>query len=198
MASNQSMSRRHRIAWRRPFFVLGAVLLIAGCLSACRAVRFDAILPGLEQRGHYIDNVPFFKQSESTCGPAALASVLAFWGRPADLDEITAKIYIPKLRGTLPMDLESYARTAGLRTTSFTGTLAQLKAYIRNGVPVICMLDLGFSIYHRPHYITAIGFDDSNRVIIEHDGLRPNSLITYDKFISAWDRADRWMIVITP
>jgi ABC-type bacteriocin/lantibiotic exporter with double-glycine peptidase domain len=198
MAQNQSLSRRHQMAWRRPFFIFGAVLLSAGILFACGTVRFDAIRPGLEQRGHYIENVPFFRQSESTCGPAALATVLAFWGRPADLEEITEKIYVPKLRGTLPMDLEGYARGAGLKTTSFAGTLAELKAYIRKGEPVICMLDLGFSIYHRPHYITAIGFDDINRVIIEHDGLQPNSLISYDKFNSAWERADRWMIVITP
>ncbi len=197
MATNLSICRGHRIEWRRHFFILGTVLLSAGILSAC-GMRFDAIRPGLEQRGHYIEGVPFFKQSESTCGPAALAGVLAFWGHPANLDEITGKIYIPKLRGTLPMDLEGYARGAGLRTTSFSGTLAELKGYIRKGVPVICMLDLGFSIYHRPHYITAVGFDDGNGVIIEHDGLHPNSLIAYGKFSSAWDRAGRWMLVITP
>jgi ABC-type bacteriocin/lantibiotic exporter with double-glycine peptidase domain len=184
--------------WKRLFFILGAILPAAGILSACSGSQFAAIRPGLEQRGHYVENVPFYKQNESTCGPAALAGVLAFWGRPANLEEITKKIYVPKLRGTLPMDLERYAREAGLRTASLAGTLDELKAYIRKGVPVICLLDLGFGIYHRPHYITAIGFDDVNGVIIEHDGVRPNSVLEYGKFSSAWDRAGRWMIVITP
>jgi len=192
------MSGGHDIGRKRLFFILGAILLTTGVMSACSGNRFAAIRPGLEQRGHYIEGVPFYKQSESTCGPAALASILAFWGRPVNLDEITEKIYVPKLRGTLPMDLEYYAREAGLKTASFTGTITELKAYVRSGVPVICMLDLGFGIYHRPHYITAIGFDDVNGIIIEHDGLRPNSLIEYDKFSSAWDRAGRWMVVITP
>lgn len=179
--------------------VLIAVLLLGAVFFVgCASKDFAAVRPGIESRGHYIEGVPFYKQSESTCGPAALASVFAFWGRQVNLEEITARVYLPKLRGTLPMDMESYARETGLHTVSSIGTLADLKASIRKGVPVICMLDLGFSLYHQPHYVTAIGFDDVNSLIVEHDGVHPNSLITYGKFDSAWARAGRWMLVITP
>jgi hypothetical protein len=76
--------------------------------------------------------------------------------------------------------------------------LDELKAYIRKGTPVICMLDLGFGLYHQPHYISVIGFDDVNAVIIGHDGLTPNSLIGYEKFDREWSRGGRWMLVIEP
>ncbi len=177
---------------------IAVLVLGAAFFGGCASKDFAAIRPGMESRGHYIEGVPFYKQSESTCGPAALASVFAFWGRQVNLEEITARVYLPQLRGTLPMDMESYAREAGLHAVSSIGTFADLKASIRKGIPVICMLDLGFSLYHQPHYVTVIGFDDVNSLIVEHDGLRSNSLITYGKFGSAWARAGRWMLVITP
>jgi ABC-type bacteriocin/lantibiotic exporter with double-glycine peptidase domain len=179
------------------FFILGT-LLTAAAISGCSAKNFAALRSGLEIRGHYIENVPFHRQSESTCGPAALANILAFWGSPLDIDQITATVYLPKLRGTLPMDMETFARDAGFDSTSSVGSLKDLKSHIRKGEPVICLLDLGFGLYRRPHYITVIGFDDVNAVIIEHDGVRANSLMGYDAFTKAWTRAGRWMLVIRP
>lgn len=96
------------------------------------------------------------------------------------------------------MDMETFARDAGFTTVSSDGTLNELKMYIRKGIPVICMLDLGFGLYRQPHYVTIIGFDDVNAVIICHDGATPNRLIGYDAFQKAWSRADRWMLVIVP
>ncbi len=181
----------------RPYFIFW--LMFTAIFSVgCQNRNFTALLPGLETRGHYIEGVPFYKQSESTCGPAALASIFAFWDRPQSLERITASVYIPKLGGTLPMDMESYAREAGFKTTSSSGTLTGLKDLIQKGIPVICLLDLGFSLYHQPHYITVIGYDDVHAVIICHDGSTPNSLIGYDKFNKEWARAGRWMLVIEP
>ena len=115
-------------------FLLITVLVFGTAFFAgCAGKNFETIRPGIESRGHYIEGVPFYKQSESTCGPAALASVFAFWGRPVNLEEITARVYLPQLRGTLPMDMESYARERGLNTASSAGTLADLKAYIMKG-----------------------------------------------------------------
>jgi ABC-type bacteriocin/lantibiotic exporter with double-glycine peptidase domain len=173
-------------------------MLATSFITGCRSIDFAALRPGIESRGHYIEGVPFYRQSESNCGPAALASILAFRGRPVNLEQIKDKVYIPKLRGTLPMDMENYAREAGLKAESSAGTLDELKVYIRNGIPIICLLDLGFGLYQRPHYITVIGFDDLHAVIIEHDGLKPNSVVTYEKFSKAWTRAGSWMLVITP
>lgn len=198
MAFGAPKSRGRDKTRARLFIFFGLLLLGMSFIPACAGKDFAALRPGLEIRGRYIEGVPFYRQSESTCGPAALASILAFWGRPISQEQIAAKIYLPELRGTLPMDMENFAREAGFKTASSAGTLAELKNSIRKGVPVICLLDFGFSFYHRPHYVSVIGFDDVNAVFIMHDGLKPNSVMRYNEFNKVWGRADRWMLVIMP
>lgn len=179
-------------------FLLGALTSLILALSGCGATSFEAIRPGLDARGHYIEGVPFVKQTEYDCGPAALASVLSFLGKAADLERITANVYLPRLRGTLPMDLERYAKDEGFTTLSSAGTAAALKNAIGSNIPVICLLDLGFAFYRQPHFVTVIGFDDGNGLFIMHDGGTPNRTMTYEDFEKKWARAGKWMIVITP
>lgn len=174
------------------------LLLLTAVVTGCTSKNFAALLPGIEKRGHYIEGVPFFRQTESTCGPAALASVIAYWNHSANLEEITAKVYLRELGGTLPMDIEIYAREAGFNPQSSSGTLDSLKETIRKGVPIICLLDLGFGPYRRPHFVTVTGFDDQNRVLVIHDGVNPDQVMEYDVFDKRWKRAGRWMIVISP
>jgi ABC-type bacteriocin/lantibiotic exporter with double-glycine peptidase domain len=190
--------RGHEISCSRLFCFFAIAMLATGFITGCGGKSFASIRSGIESRGHYIESVPFYRQSESTCGPAALASILVFWGRPVNLEQITTKVYLPELRGTLPMDMERYAMEAGLKAKSSAGTLDELKAYIGKGIPVICLLDLGFGPYQKPHYVTVIGFDDGHDVIIEHDGLQQNNVMTYEKFSKAWTRAGNWMLVIMP
>ncbi len=182
----------------RSHFVILLGFLVMVSFTACAGSNFADLQPGLGERGHYIGNVPFYRQEESSCGPAALASVASFWGQRVNLDQIKASVYVAELRGTLPMDMERFMREAGLKTTSSAGTLDELKARIRENVPVICLLDLGFGIYRRPHYVTVIGFDDVKRVIIAHDGLTANKVIGYEKFSKAWGRAGDWMLIALP
>jgi ABC-type bacteriocin/lantibiotic exporter with double-glycine peptidase domain len=167
-------------------------------LQGCAGRDFSDVRPGIESRGHYIENVPFYRQGDSDCGPAALAGVLAFRGHSVSMERITANIYLPQLKGTLPMDMERFARESGFETDSSAGTLDRLKALIRKGAPIICLIDLGFSYYKQPHYVTVVGFDDVNAVVIMHDGLKQNRLMSYDTFDRAWARAGRWMIDIEP
>jgi ABC-type bacteriocin/lantibiotic exporter with double-glycine peptidase domain len=177
-------------------FILAPIMSMLG--PGCAGKDFSEVRPGIETRGHYIENVPFHRQGSSDCGPAALASVLAFWGRPVSMEQITANIYLPQLRGTLPMDMERFARESRFETASSAGTLDRLKARLRADIPVICLVDLGFSLYRRPHYTTVIGFDDVNAVVIMHDGLERNKLMSYEVFDRAWARAGRWMLDIRP
>jgi ABC-type bacteriocin/lantibiotic exporter with double-glycine peptidase domain len=179
-------------------FFLGALTSLILALSGCGTTSFETIRSGLEARGHYIEGVPFVKQTEYDCGPAALASVLSFRGKAADLERITASVYLPRLRGTLPMDLERYAKDEGFKTSSSSGTVAALKTAIAKNVPVICLLDLGFGFYRQPHFVTVIGFDDGNGLFIMHDGGTPNKTMLYEDFEKKWARAGNWMIVITP
>ncbi len=181
-----------------PHFFIVIALLAAVPFAGCAEKSFASLRPGLEDRGHYIEGVPFYRQQENYCGPAALDSLASFWGERVSMEEIVAAVYLPELRGTLPMDMERFMRAAGFETASSTGTLDELKAHVRKNEPVICLLDLGFGLYRQPHYVVAIGFDDVNKVIIVHDGLTANKVIEYEKFAKAWARAGNWMLLALP
>jgi hypothetical protein len=188
-------SREHAPSCARLFlFCIFAVLIFAGCATG----RFAEIRADLDSHGHYVDGVPFFRQRESTCGPVALAGVLAFRGKAADPDRIAANIFLPGLRGTLPMDMESAARSEGVHVESRSGTFEDLKARINRNDPVICLIDAGIWVYRKPHYVIVLGFDDLHRVVIVHDGSHPNVLMPYAAFDEAWERGGRWMLIITP
>lgn len=174
------------------------VLLTAALTAGCGPRGLAEIREGLDVRGHYIPSVPFVRQTEHACGPAALAGVLAFWGRPASLEALTAKVVLPGLGGTLPMDMERAAKDAGLRTTTAHGDRELLRTSVRGNIPVICLLDLGFGPVRQPHYVTVTGYDDGNRLIIMHNGLAADRTMGYDAFEKAWARAGRWMLVIQP
>ncbi len=174
--------------------IVAATLLAVGCAPR----DLSSLPPGLDARGHYISGVPFVRQGADDCGPAALSGVLAFYGAVVPLDEIGSRIMTPALGGTLPPDMENFARSSGFSTEAAAGTLERLHAEIRSGRPVICLLDLGSGLYRRPHYVVAIGFDDVNRVMIMHDGVTRNRLMSYDSFQKSWGRTGNWMLVVHP
>ncbi len=175
-----------------------ALLMLIAAAAGCAGKSFSDLRPGLEQRGHYIEGVPFYRQGESSCGPAALASVAAFWGQEVSLDQIIARVYLPELRGTLPMDMEKYLQERGFETASSPGTLSALENEVRRNVPVICLLDLGYGLYRVPHYVTVIGFDAAGKAFIVHDGVTANRVIGYEAFTREWERAGNWMLVARP
>ncbi|HYA87045.1 MAG TPA: C39 family peptidase [Nitrospirota bacterium] len=179
-------------------FLSVVVTLLIMLSAGCSEKSFASLQPGLDQGGHYISGVLFFKQEDSSCGPAALASVATYWGKKVRVDQVTAKVYLPQLHGTLPMDMENFLREEGFVTVSSAGTLDTLKEQVRKNVPVICLIDLGFSVYRRPHYVTVIGFDDLDAVIIAHDGVRAQRVMHYNQFLRAWSRAGNWMLVAHP
>lgn len=185
---------RMRTALRLQLFCILGVLALATAGCACRSV----IVPGPLEQGHYISGVPFFRQDENTCGPAALASVVSYWGGTSEPDEIAARVYLRRLRGTLPMDMERFMQDAGFKTFAQAGSFEALKTMILRDLPVIALLDAGFGLYRRPHYVTVIGFDETRQEVIMHDGITPNRLIGYRHFLKDWNRAGLWMLIAAP
>jgi hypothetical protein len=72
------------------------------------------ILQGSSLKGQYL-KVPFIPQSqENDCGPAALASILAYQNHVLPLEMITAEVFTPALGRTLLPDMENFVRSLGL------------------------------------------------------------------------------------
>jgi ABC-type bacteriocin/lantibiotic exporter with double-glycine peptidase domain len=133
-----------------------------------------------------IEGVPFVKQEDQECGPAALASVLSFYGVHIQVDSISEATYNEKLRGSLITDLEDFARRLGFQTISSQGTVEKIKVFINQRRPVIVLVDLGFWIRSRPHYLVLYGYNKEG--FIAHDGIKSSQLYTYSDFEKMWGK----------
>jgi ABC-type bacteriocin/lantibiotic exporter with double-glycine peptidase domain len=172
-------------------------LVVTGCAGVgSESVRRD-LLAGRSQ-GRYLAGVPFVPQADRYCGPASLAMVLRYWGEAVDQEEIGAALYLPSARGTLNLDLEFYARRRGFRAEGFRGTLAQVKAEIDHGRPVIVFQDQGIGPLAFPHFLVVIGYDDTRELVLAHSGVTENRLIPYREFLWTWGKTGNWTLRIQP
>jgi hypothetical protein len=111
-----------------------------------------------------IAGVPAFEAQarDDDCAAVALASLLGHAGvlmAPAVID---AAVYDPRLGGALLPDLERFAVGAGgVRTHSGRGTVGELQRLLRAGHPVLVPIDIGWSLWRRPHYVVLHGFGDA-------------------------------------
>lgn len=146
----------------------------------------------------YIRNVPFYPQLAYQCGPASLAAVLNYWGDAISPDEIAKVIYSPRLKGTLGLDMWSYARAHQFQADMRAGSLANLYALIRRQIPVIALLDLGYDWLPVPHFVVVVGVDPDTGHVITYNAREYNSRIPYNTFLMAWRKTNFWTLVVQP
>jgi len=144
------------------------------------------LLPAWNALALEIEGVPFIRQDSQFCGPASLASVMTYHGMPMDQNTVGKAVYSEKLQGALITDLEKYARQKGFETTSGRGTAEVLKAELDQRRPVIVLVDLGFWVVSKPHYLVVIGYDDEG--FTAHDGYTPKNRYPYDRFGAIWGK----------
>lgn len=185
--------------------------ILAACLGACttprHAMRADLewdltggpVLPprastGSEATPSVKLDAPFVKQRPGECGPAALTSLLKYWGAPAD-DEAMREIYSRGIEGTLGFDLWRQARRAGLAALEVKELSPEaLRGLLAQGVPVIVNLRRG----SRQHYVLVTGWDTARARWLFHDGRRPHARAPAERFEKRWQAAGRWALIAFP
>ncbi|MBI1864516.1 MAG: C39 family peptidase, partial [Nitrospirae bacterium] len=145
----------------------------------------------------YIAGVPSFPQEPERCGPAALAMVMAFRGHPVSPGLIASEIYLPKLKGTLTVDLLIYPRTLGFESRIHRGGFPSLLSDLRQGNPVIVLLDVGLPRGTLRHYAVVVGYDAGTESVIAHSGRRANMVFPRDLFERQWRASGDWGLVVT-
>ncbi|MGH1439118.1 MAG: C39 family peptidase [Cellvibrionaceae bacterium] len=99
-------------------------------------------------------DVPFTRQSNMTCGPASLASVSKFWGKPIDQQHIIDEICYG---GTQAHDERLWVEKNGWYCCEFDLEFDTLKTLIDLGIPVLLStVDPGSA-----HLQIIIGYDES-------------------------------------
>lgn len=169
--------------------------------TACSPKSLSRVKANIElnpARAHFLSEVPFFPQKDNYCGPAALASILNFYGKKLSQEEIANSIYLPQLKGALNLDLLLYAREQGFEAQALNCDLERLKKELTRGHPLIVFLNLGWSFYPIRHYAVVVGYDDIQRAIIVHSGKRRNQLVSYKRFLKAWEKMGYWCLLILP
>jgi len=172
---------------RRLLSALGLAALAAVAMPPARA----------QSPSHTIERVPFVKQEPKWCGPAALESVLRFYGIDVTQQAIAKEIALPSGE-VLNLDLKLYARRKGFRAESRRGDPDLLKLWIARDVPIICQMRLGGIGSRAYHFVVVYGFDERNYRFIVHTGERAAQEISFLDFSRSWQDAGNWMLVIRP
>lgn len=151
-------------------------------------------------------NVPLIPQATPySCGPAALLSILYFWGH---LEDTEGSLYSPlgttKKNGTEPYRIAEFANRRGFEAAYLTDvTLEQLKSFWMSGFTVIIEFQAWQEIGEKKsltpwsedwddgHYAVLVGMD-SNYVYF----MDPSVHASYG-YVSIPDFLDRWHDVET-
>ena len=147
-----------------------------------------------------IPNVPTQHWGIESCGAGSLSTVLQHYG-----DSTTMKTWdtsLPKTRGgVLTIDMLIAARSAGFDAQLVTGTPAIVGEELRQGRPVILMLQVVDSPGHHYdffHYIVADGIDPARGLLRTQFGDGQGRWTTFDRLEKAWSGGGRAAILIHP
>lgn len=143
-----------------------------------------------------IKHVPFVRQKDKFCGPAAMASVMNFYGQNVSQDQIAKEVYSPELKGALISDMENFARGMGYNASTTNGDENTLISLVDEGIPSIILVDLGIWVVSVPHYYVVYGYNKSNETFIINTGFTRNKEIKFKDLDKEWEKMNRLMLIV--
>ena len=187
-------SRQFRACFALLLFVSIDLMFIG-----CTALQKEWPQPGehLPSR-HELQAVPFYPQQSFQCGPAALATVLAWSGIRVDTHTVAREVFTPSIEGSLQPAMIAAARRHGRIAYPISGAAAML-AEVGAGHPVIVLQNLGFSWKPVWHYAVVVGYDLNQGSVTVHSGNTPLKRLSLRVFENTWARSGHWgLLVLTP
>ncbi len=182
--------------WRLPAAVV-VLILMCGCATQTNALLHEA--PGTLPRQVELSKVPFFPQERYQCGPATMAMALQNAGVAITPDALVDEVYIPKLEGSLQVEMMAAGRRNGALTVPIPPNLESLLTEVASGNPVVVLQNLGLSWIPRWHYALVIGYDLDQSEIILRSGTTMRLQMSLSTFEHTWERSSFWgMVVLAP
>ena len=175
------------------------VFCAAVCLGITAGCALNTAKRPTDSAKAVIANVPFIEQKPDYCGPASLAMIFNFYGLNVSQDEIASEIFSPELKGTLSLEMVSYAFKKGFDADVYNGSMADLRSKLEAGFPLI-VSHKAEKNDKRVHYLVVFGFDDAKEVFYGYSDTKngPAQAIDYRKFLKHWDMADNLTFFIHP
>ena len=176
------------------FIALCSALFISGCVTesfhdSSTAEFVDPV---------ELTEVPFYPQSRYQCGPAALASVLNYSGLNVDKEQLVGDIYLPGRKGSLQVEMIAAIRRYGRVPYVYQGNLQSILVQLQEKRPSLVLLNLGLKTFPVYHYAVVVGYQSNSDEIILRSGTDPRRLMQRKKFLSSWNRAGSWALVVLP
>jgi predicted double-glycine peptidase len=169
------------------------VLFGSGCLYRGDAEAFD---PSKKRSDvTLLEGVPVVRQEgRFDCGPAALSSLLAYWGVRETPDAIRRATKTPPDETLRAGDLRDYAQKRGLEAFVFRGSFSDLEAEIAGRRPVLVgTLKPYVGDRWLAHYEVVTGVGPATIVTMDPAaGYREYSRAG---FLREWERTNRVMLV---
>jgi ABC-type bacteriocin/lantibiotic exporter with double-glycine peptidase domain len=176
--------RKDLLYTRGLFFLLLQFLFLFSCSSA--DIKVNEI-------SHIVEGIPFYPQRAYQCGPSSLAAVMNYYGIDVSPEEISRDIFSESARGTLNIDMVLYAEKKGLDVRQYSGSVDDIKRKIDSGVPLIVMVDNGFFVYQKNHFMVVIGYNDEG--IITNSGRERFKFISFHDFNTTWRKTHYWTLL---
>ncbi len=140
--------------------------------------------------------VPFVPQQKDTCGAAALAMVLQYYGRDVSHGAIAQALVEPELHGIRGSRLADFARERGLVAIAFAGDTALLREHLRKGRPLVVALSAGRDAFHD---VVVVGFDDERRELIVNDpDFGAGRRLSERELVERWTKSGNWTLLVQP
>jgi tetratricopeptide (TPR) repeat protein len=180
----------------------GVFVLAAALLSGCAAPRvselIDARPAGLPTRAE-VRGVPFHPQEAYQCGPASLATVLQFAGKPVTPDALVPQVYVPARQGSLQAEMLAATRRQDLAAYPVAPNLGALLRQVAAGTPAVVLQNLALEWVPQWHYAVVIGYDLEARTIALRSGTTRRLVLSLDTFERTWARSGHWaMLALEP
>jgi hypothetical protein len=138
--------------------------------------------------------VPYYADERGAGGPAALASVMTFNGRPATVDEVVLHL---GEKPPPPLALAVRARQAEMKADFFLGgTPEALLEAVRNNQPLIVRLDGAVPPVPPGEYAVVVGYTPEGPVL--NSGTVNQQIVPWAGFLTAWRQAGNLVIRIAP
>jgi predicted double-glycine peptidase len=179
-----------RDRWRKVCVLVLVTLatLGLGCASY-QGTATHAQPSAVVQQGQWtmVRNFPFVAQTNGDdCGAAALAAVLRYWGHRASPESIEAAIGADDNR-LKAGDMEAYARSLGMRSYVFFGTMKDVVHELEQGRPVI--VGLGKMVEEKKalsHYEVVVGWEPNKKQLLLLDPARGWQVDSLEGFAKEW------------
>lgn len=182
----------------RAGFFYGALALLAGCAQLVpQTIALRTDWPAGVPQTTELRSVPFFPQVDYQCGPAALATVLAYSGVAITPEPLVSQVYLPSRQGSLQLEMLATPRRYGRISYQLAPRYADMLREVAAGNPVVVLQDVG-PMFTQWHYAVINGFDYPSGTIYLRSGTRPRQEMPFTAFEREWMKSGFWAMVVAP